>query len=712
MTRKMKKNYDDANNRFSPLANKKTNTNKKDQVEADGDVVMTQEDETEGYTTVNRKKTKAPEQKPTANMQDASMLLQVAMENKEKREKQNNAKPKEKKPKKEEFGFIESLHTRIMIAQYNQHMMTKRLELDEATVDEPQEQVLRFKLLALLNSPDHQEYPLTQNIRTVLEYMKEADETLVVKNDDGNQVELEELGTSIDNENLATYFTMANNRPNHASKFVEIYVAIPVVMTKSLQEIKNASGGLVMELIRASNIWIDEMQHNYLLTRRSGFLVEVAPFLVHMQHFEAELQAIVKEAVTPEIIEEVSKEEEWREDKYQATTNYICEMIELKRSKNTHQKGKPGQMTTNFLEIHVPKSFAQSLKDILCTVCMSNAWKKRFGKFAHTGLVNNNGVEAIQKLYQRQIQYNYDITRIPLYIPDNQYKLNGQTVKELVETQSFVQSVEPTYGEEEGKYFVILKHVHKNKFLYYVKNRLIPAVRASESRGIPYLDEIYNAKGQNKTAAERNAESFIVLDDEEPRLSPHLQRESFDIKQVTVPKKYGPAAPLPQWSTVASESGTKKYTPDTYGNGWSTVAPTNAWTKPLYDNRSQADTVEETNTLSDNQIASIQAEIQEMKEQQSEYMEKLDARHEKNMQSMMENMSKMMTEQIAQMMTGMVKIIDERALIIVKQHEKYKYDDITEDNEVRNVSQQSTQSTAQEPESASEKTSTPPKSDR
>ena len=190
--------YDDASNRFSPLANKKKNTNTKEQVEADGDTVMTQEDETAGYTTVNRKKAKAPAQNPTDNMQDASKLLQAALENKEKREKQTNSKPKEKKSKKEDKGtnpdgFIESLHSRIMIAQYNQHMMTKRLELDEATVDEPQAQVLRFKLLALLNSPDHQEYPLTQNIRTVLEYMKEADETLVVKHNDGNPLELEEL---------------------------------------------------------------------------------------------------------------------------------------------------------------------------------------------------------------------------------------------------------------------------------------------------------------------------------------------------------------------------------------------------------------------------------------------------------------------------------------------------------------------------------------
>ena len=192
--------YDDANNRFSALANKKEQMNKKDQVEADGDVVMTQEDETEGYTTVSRKKTKAPEQNPTANMQDTSRLLQVAMENKEKHEKQNNAKPKEK-TKEGGTRIYKGLYTRIMIAQYDQHMMTKRLELDEATVDEPQEQVLQFKLLALLNSLDHQEYPLTQNIRTVLDYMKEADETLVVKNDDGNyQVELEELGTLIDNE--------------------------------------------------------------------------------------------------------------------------------------------------------------------------------------------------------------------------------------------------------------------------------------------------------------------------------------------------------------------------------------------------------------------------------------------------------------------------------------------------------------------------------
>ena len=70
-----------------------------------------------------------------------------------------------------------------------------------------------------------------------------------------------------------------------------------------------------------------------------------------------------------------------------------------------------------------------------------------------------------------------------------------------------------------------------------------------------------------------------------------------------------------------------------------------------------------------------------MKEQQSAHMEKLEVRHEKNMQSMMENMSKMMTEQIAQMMTGIVKIINERAMIIVKQHEKSKNDDITEDKE-------------------------------
>jgi len=242
-----------------------------------------------------------------------------------------------------------------------------------------------------------------------------------------------------------------------------------------------------------------------------------------------------------------------------------------------------------------------------------------------------------------------------------------------------------------------------------LKNRLIPAVRASEARGTPYLDEIYNTKGQNKTAAERNAESFIVLDEEEPRLSSHLQRESFDIKQVTV-KKYGLAASKPQqglypgvfqggWS-AASGPGTK-LTPGTHGNGWSSVTPINAWTKPLYDNRSQADTVDETNTLSDNQLASLQAEMREMKEQQGAHMEKLEERHEKNMQSMMENMSKMMTAQIAQMMTGIVKIIDERALIVVKQHKKSKEDNVIEDKEESIVLQQIPQSTVQvsEPES-------------
>ena len=94
--------------------------------------------------------------------------------------------------------------------------------------------------------------------------------------------------------------------------------------------------------------------------------------------------------------------------------------------------------------------------------------------------------------------------------------------------------------------------------------------------------------------------------------------------------------------------------------------------------------------------------MREMKEQQSAHMEKMDVRHEKNMQSMMENMSKMMTAQIAQMMTGIVKIIDERALIVVKQHEKSKNEDnVTKDKEESIVPQQIPQSTVQvsEPES-------------
>ena len=256
-----------------------------------------------------------------------------------------------------------------MIAHYNQHMKTKMDEKMQENCYKSVPQVLKVRVLAPLpTSPDTEDYPLVENLQTILKLMKCSDNSLQLFDNQGNLVEIEDLTTSITNENIGKYMTITNNPPNNNSKFCEMIVAVPVKMKKPLQTIKDDPKIQLMGTLQASNIWMNEMKHNYLLTRRSGVLVEAAPFLVHIQNFEADLQEAISNAMTMTMITKITEEESWRTNGKEASPQYISEMIEVKKAKCTHQKGKPGQMVTNFLEIHVPKQYTGFFKNLLCTV--------------------------------------------------------------------------------------------------------------------------------------------------------------------------------------------------------------------------------------------------------------------------------------------------------------------------------------------------------
>ena len=550
----------------------------------------------------------------------------------------------------DEFGFSEdgiitSPHTQLMIAQYNQHMKTKMDEKMKENCYKSVPQVLKVRVLAPLpTSPDTEDYPMVENLQTILKLMKCSDNSLQLFDNQGNLVEIEDLTTTITNENIGKYMTITNNPPNNNSKFCEMIVAVPVKMKKPLQTIKDDPKIQLMGTLQASNIWMNEMKHNYLLTRRSGVLVEAAPFLVHIQNFEADLQEAISNAMTMTMIQKITEEESWRTNGKEASPQYISEMIEVKKAKCTHQKGKPGQMVTNFLEIHVPKQYTGLFKNLLCTVSTSTAWKKRFGKFAHTGMVTRTGVEIIQKIYRRQIQYHQQITRIPLFIPDTEYKTDeGLTVIETLTKQAFVQSVEPTYDKaKKGKHFVIVKHSNKGNLLHYINNKLIPTIRPSAVNGAPYIDELYK---QDKSPAERVEAQFIAWEDgPQPRDPPTIQRETFGVKHVMFPSRFAAGAstapaPLPPPPAPNLPQPTKP------PNAWSKQPqkpPGNAWTNQLYDNRSLEDTVDETNTMSDLQsnFSRMDAELKALRAEQAE--------HTRNLANMMDTLM----NRIADMMAG------------------------------------------------------------
>ena len=192
-----------------------------------------------------------------------------------------------------------------MIAHYNQHMKTKMDEKMQENCYKSVPQVLKVRVLAPLpTSPDTEDYPLVENLQTILKLMKCSDNSLQLFDNQGNLVEIEDLTTSITNENIGKYMTITNNPPNNNSKFCEMIVAVPVKMKKPLQTIKDDPKIQLMGTLQASNIWMNEMKHNYLLTRRSGVLVEAAPFLVHIQNFEADLQEAISNAMTMTMITE------------------------------------------------------------------------------------------------------------------------------------------------------------------------------------------------------------------------------------------------------------------------------------------------------------------------------------------------------------------------------------------------------------------------
>jgi hypothetical protein len=431
------------------------------------------------------------------------------------------------------------------------------------------------------------------SLAKVLHEMKEADDSLVVKdnNDKTKTIEISDISKQPLDE-FVQQFKVEEDA--YRKDKVQLYYAVSIESVKDVPEMKFQPNSSLMNYLRDKNIRIETMESPFVRTVAVGWISGVDPRKTYRTEYRQTLSIEVEEAL---------KEEEITAIQTNTSTNVtkkeIVSWLSISAKTVSYGTGKTADVT-NALEIRVPHVFKDTFRNALSRIELNH------GKFIPKGMASKVGADAYRQEIRAHQQNVTDQSQITvMYLANTQQQhpeLPSTTIRQFIESNDKVISLERTSSTtKDGRHIIVMRRVDREAVINFIDESLKVYQQHPELRATSW--DLPHRRGGNSTAPT----SFLA------KCASLAQAQGPTIAKPSTPSRRKSPSILSNGDFPKLPPRPTSRKPNPWGN---TTTPTNTSTKPKSTPRTDTPPTE-IDSLS-KQLASLTKQVTQLQQEQAQ----------------------------------------------------------------------------------------------